>query len=79
MIGSNTIVLYCLAGSEGVCQGRIVSEWFPGIVRLRQGCAMFSRLFNVHIDGVVREVNAGPMLGKELELLRANGGWFEIN
>ena len=35
-------------------------------------------LFNVYMDGVVREVNV-RVLGKWLELLRANGGRFEIN
>ena len=35
-------------------------------------------LFNVYIDGVVREVNV-RVLGKGLELLSANGGRFEIN
>ena len=35
-------------------------------------------LFNVYIDSVVREVN-GRVLGKGLELLSANGIWFEIN
>ena len=35
-------------------------------------------LFHVYMDGVVREVNV-RMLGKGLELLRANGGRFEIN
>ena len=35
-------------------------------------------MFNVYMDGVVREVNV-RMLGKGLELLSANGGWFEIN
>ena len=33
--------------------------------------------FNVYMDGVVREVNV-RVLGKGLELLRANGGMFEI-
>ena len=32
----------------------------------------------IYMDGVVREVNV-RVLGKELELLRANGGRFEIN
>ena len=38
-------------------------------------------LFNVHMDGVVREMNVIWMLGKGLELLvaGANGGRFEIN
>ena len=35
-------------------------------------------LFNVYMDGVVREVNA-TVLEKELELLSANGSGFEIN
>ena len=47
-------------------------------VGLRQGCVMSSWLFNVYMDGVVRDVNV-RVLGKELELLRANGGRFEIN
>ena len=35
-------------------------------------------LFNVYMDGVVREVNV-RVLWKGLELLSANGGRFEIN
>ena len=35
-------------------------------------------LFNVYMDGVVREVNV-RVLGKGLELLSANGSRFEIN
>ena len=35
-------------------------------------------LFNVYMDGVVREVNF-RVLEKELELLSTNGGRFEIN
>ena len=35
-------------------------------------------LFNVYMDGVAREVNV-RVLGKGLELLRANGGRYEIN
>ena len=34
--------------------------------------------FNVYMDGVVREVNAG-VLGKGLEFLSVNGRRFEIN
>ena len=34
-------------------------------------------LFNLYMDGVVREVNV-RVLGKGLELLSANGGRFEI-
>ena len=39
---------------------------------------MSPRLFNVYMDGVVREVNVRLLL-KGLELLSANGGRFEIN
>ena len=35
-------------------------------------------LFNVYMDGVVREVN-DRVLGKGLELLSANGGRFDMN
>ena len=58
--------------------GNDVSEWFPVTVGLRQGCVMSPWLFNVYMDGVVREVNVW-VLGKGLELLSANGGRFEIN
>ena len=37
--------------------GNDVSEWFPVNVGLRQGCVMCPWLFNVYMDGVVREVN----------------------
>ena len=58
--------------------GNDVSEWFPVNVGLRQGCVMSPWLFNVYMDGVVRDVNV-RVLGKGLELLNANGGRFEIN
>ena len=35
-------------------------------------------LFNVDMDGVVREVNVN-VFGKGLELLSSNGGRFEIS
>ena len=44
------------------------SEWFPCNVGLRQGCVMSPWLLNVHMDGVVTDVNA-RVLGKWLELL----------
>ena len=55
-----------------------MSEWFPVNVGLRQGCVMSPWLFNVYMDGVVREVNV-RVLGKELELLSENGSRFDIN
>ena len=58
--------------------GNDVSEWFPVNVGLRQGCVMPPWLFNVYMDGMVREVNV-RVLRKGLQLLSANGGRFEIN
>ena len=58
--------------------GNNVSKWFLVNVGLRQGCVMSPWLFNVYMDGVVREVNV-RVLGKGLELRSANGGRFEIN
>ena len=58
--------------------GNDVSEWFPVNVGLRQGCVMSPWLFNVYMYGVVGQVNV-RVLGKGLELLRANGWRFEIN
>ena len=55
-----------------------MSELFPVNVGLRQGCVMTAWLFNVHMAGVVREVN-DMVLGKGLQLLSANGDRFEIN
>ena len=57
--------------------GNYLSKWFPVNVGLRQGCVS-PWLFNVYMDGVVREVNV-RVLGKGLELLSANGGRFEVN
>ena len=61
-----------------VLAGIDVGEWFPVNVGLRQGCVISLWLFNVYVNGVVREVNA-RVLGRGLELLYVNGGSFEIN
>ena len=53
-------------------------EWFPVNVGLRQGCVMSPWLFNVYIDGVVREVNV-RMLETGLDLQSSNGNMLEIN
>ena len=44
--------------------GNDASEWIPVNVGLRQGCVMSPWLFNVFMDGVVREVNV-KALGKD--------------
>ena len=36
--------------------GNDASEWFPLNVGLRQDCVMSSWLFNVYMDGVIRQV-----------------------
>ena len=58
--------------------GNEVSDWFPVRVGLRQGCVMSPWLFNVYMDGVVREVNA-RILGRGLELIGADGGAYELS
>ena len=45
---------------------------------IKTGLCDVSMVFNVYMDGVVRDVNV-TVLGKVLELLNANGGRFEIN
>ena len=53
--------------------------WVSGFqlnVGLRQGCVISPHLFNVYMDGVVREVIV-RVLGTRLELLSANRGRFE--
>ena len=37
--------------------GNGVSEWFPVNLGLKQGCVTSPWLFNVYMDGVVREVS----------------------
>ena len=58
--------------------GNEVSEWFPMRVGLRQGCVMLLWLFNLYIDGVVREVNAG-VLGRGLKPVDGNDNEWELN
>ncbi len=48
--------------------GNGVSDWFPVRVCLRQGYVLSPWLFNVYVDGVVREVNA-RRLGRGLSLV----------
>ena len=58
--------------------GSEVSEWFTVKVGLRQGCVMSPWLFNLFMDGVVREVNAS-VLGRGLELLEASGQSWQLS
>ena len=58
--------------------GNEVSEWFPVRVWLRQGCVMSPWLFNLYIDGMVREVNA-RVLGRGLKLVDGNDNEWELN
>ena len=61
-----------------VTVGNEVSEVFPVRVGLRQGCVMSPWLFNLYIDGVVREVNA-RVLGRGLKLVDGNDNECELN
>ena len=45
---------------------------------LRQGCVMSPWLFNLYMDGVVREVNA-RVEGQGLEMIRENGEKWEVS
>ena len=58
--------------------GNELSDWFEVRVGLRQGCVMSPWLFNLYIDGVVREVNA-RVLGHGLELIDANEIAWQLN
>ena len=58
--------------------GNEVNEWFPLRVGLRQECVISPWLFNLYIDGVVREVNA-RVLGRGLKLIDGNDKGWELN
>ena len=53
-------------------------QWFLVNVGLRQGCVLSPWYFNVYMDGVVQRAIV-RMLERVLELVGADGGWFEIN
>ena len=53
-------------------------NYFSVNVGLRQCCVMSPLLYNVYMNGVVREVHV-RVLAKGLELLSADGGRFEIS
>ena len=52
--------------------GNEASESFSVWMGVRQGCIKSPWLFNLYMDGVVREVNA-RVLGKETELRDESG------
>ncbi|XP_076031278.1 uncharacterized protein LOC143019503 [Oratosquilla oratoria] len=54
------------------------SEWFEVKVGLRQGCVMSPWLFNLYMDGVVREVNA-RVVSQGLEMVKENGEKWEVS
>ena len=55
--------------------GNDVSESFTVNVGLTQGCVMSPWLFNVYMDGVIREVNVSALV-KGLELLECE--WWQV-
>ena len=62
----------CVRGESGV------SEWFDVNVGLSQGSVISPWLFNMYIDGVVREVN-DRVLGRGIELLKPEGDVWSVN
>ncbi len=61
-------------GSRVCVRGDIgESDWFEVNVGLRQGCVMSPWLFDLYVDGVVREVNARRQ-GEGLVMLSEDGG-----
>ena len=57
--------------------GNEVSEWFESKVGLRQGCVMSPWLFNIYMDGVVREVYA-RVGGNGVNLVEDDGRHWEL-
>ena len=58
--------------------GSDLSESFEVNVGLRQGCVMSPWLFNVYMDGVVREVKMRT-LGRGLEMSERGGREWEVS
>jgi len=58
--------------------GSETSEWFSVLTGVRQGCVMSPWLFNMFMDGVVKEVNARVM-SRGAELLEGNGVSWQVS
>ena len=58
--------------------GDEMSDWFSVEVGLRQGCVMSPWLFNLYMDGVVREMNARAR-GMGLKLIDESENEWEMN
>ena len=58
--------------------GNEVSEWLSVNVGVRQGCVMSPRLFNLYMDGVVREVQART-LGRRAQLVGTDEEKLEVS
>ena len=69
---------FYVGSSACVRVGSDLSERFEVNVGLRQGCVMSPWLFNVFMDGVVREVNMRT-LGRGLGMKERNGSEWEVS
>ena len=58
--------------------GNEFSEWFSVNVVVRQGCVMSPWLFNLYMDGVVREVRART-LGRGAQLVGTDEEKWEVS
>ena len=58
--------------------GNEVSEWFSVKFGVRQGCVMSPWLFNLNMDGVVREVQA-KTLGRGAQLVGTSQEMWEVS
>ena len=58
--------------------GGEVSEWFSVNVGVRQGCVMSPWLFNLYMDGVVREVQARAR-GRGAQLVGTDEEKWEVS
>ena len=74
----NAVKSFYVESRACVRVGNSESDWFDVKVGLRQGCVMSPWLFNMYIDGVMREMNA--RVGEVgVEMVGGNGEEWKLN